>query len=66
MEPSAQTRHAGLRRETPKFDKTVTRSLERCIDCPDNESRFNSNWSRIIEDIQPDSKLSVTEYVFIR
>jgi len=30
--PGAQPGHAGSRRETPKPDKTVTHSLERCPD----------------------------------
>ena len=64
--PSAQPGHAGSRRETPKPDKTVPHSLERCPDCSGSVSKCNSSRSRIIEDIQSDSKPSVTEHVIPR
>ena len=64
--PGAQPGHAGSRRETPKPDKTVTHSLERCPECSGSVSRCNSSRCRIIEDIQADSKPSVTEHVIPR
>ena len=64
--PGAQPGHAGSRRETPKPDKTVTHSLERCPECSGSVSRCNSSRCRIIEDIQADSTPSVTGHVVPR
>ena len=64
--PGARPGHPGSRRETPKPDKTVPHSLERCPDCSGSVSKCNSSRSRIIEDIQSDSKPSVTEHVIPR
>ena len=64
--PGARPGHPGSRRETLKPDKTVPHSLERCPDCSGSVSKCNSSRSRIIEDIQSDSKPSVTEHVIPR
>ncbi len=64
--PGARPGHPGSRRETPKPDKTVPHSLERCPDCSGSVSKCNSSRSRIIEDLQEDSKPSVTEHVLSR
>ena len=64
--PGAQPGHAGSRSETPDPDKTVTHTLERCPDCTGSVTKFNSKRTRIIEDIQPDSKPSVTGHVIFQ
>jgi hypothetical protein len=64
--PGARPRHPGSLRKTPKQDKTVPHSLERCTNCSASVSKCHSSRSRIIEDIQPDSKPSVTEHVIPR
>ena len=64
--PVAQPGHAGSRRETPDPDKTATHTLERCPDCTGSVTKCNSKRTRIIEDIQPDSKPSVTGHEILR
>ncbi len=64
--PGTQPGHAGSGRKTPKPDKTVTHSLERCPDCAGSVSRCNSSRFRIIEDILADYRPSVPENVILR
>ncbi len=64
--PGARPGQPGSRRETPKPDKTVPHSLECCPDCSGSVSKCNSSRSRIIEDLQEDSRPLVTEHVLSR
>ena len=64
--PGARPGHPGSRREVPKPDKTVPHTLERCPYCSGCVSKCNSSRSRIIEDIQEDSRPSVNEHVIPR
>lgn len=64
--PSAQSGHAGSQRETPKPDKNVTHSLERCPGFSRRISRCNSSRYRIIDDIQANSKSLVTKHMILR